>query len=365
MADRELPEGAVLAGDHLDRELRLLGLVAIHDPLRASAPAALQEARRAGVAVKMLTGDHPETARAIGHALGLGPDDIFARVTPEEKLRLVEGLQEAGAVVAVTGDGVNDAPALRQADVGIAMGLSGTEAARGASAIVLTDDDFATIVAALREGRRIADNVRKVVVFLLSANLGEVVLFAIAIAAGLGAPMSVVQVLTVNILTDGIPAVALARDPASAETMAHGPRNRTRIVPPALAAALAGVGALVGGAGLAAFLIGRTIDADVARTMAFTTIALAELAFVFSCRSTDAAAWRVSGNRHLVGGVLASLVLLAATLYVAPLHEPFGTVALGPAELAATIGLAAIPFLAVEFGKHVRRRRSVQRGRRE
>ena len=189
----------------LEHELRLVGLVALHDPLRATASAAVAEARSAGLRVEMVTGDHPITARAIGRALDLPEEAIHARVTPAEKLRLVESLQAEGEVVAVTGDGVNDAPALRRADVGVAMGLAGTEVARESADLVLTDDDFATIVAAIREGRAIADNIRKFVAFLLSANLGEVALFAIAILAGLGVPMTVVQVLLVNILTDGLP----------------------------------------------------------------------------------------------------------------------------------------------------------------
>ena len=173
----------------------------------------------------MLTGDHPATARTIGHALGLADDAVVARATPADKLALVEALQEHGEVVAVTGDGVNDAPALRRADVGVAMGRAGTEAAREAAAIVLTDDDFATIVAAVAEGRRIGDNIRKFVAFLLSANFGEVLVFAVAIGAGLGAPLAVIQVLLVNLVTDGLPALALARDPASALTMATPPRR--------------------------------------------------------------------------------------------------------------------------------------------
>ena len=148
---------------------------------------------------------------------------VFARVTPADKLRLVEAHQRRGEVVAVTGDGVNDTPALRRADVGIAMGCSGTEAAREAAEIVLTDDDFATIVAAIEEGRRIGDNVRKFVAFLLSANLGEVVLFAIAVLAGIGVPMSVVQVLTVNLVTDGLPA---ARARSSSPGTMHAGRDR-------------------------------------------------------------------------------------------------------------------------------------------
>ncbi len=343
-------------GEDVEKDLRPLGLVALHDPLRPAAPTAVREARAAGVTVRILTGDHPRTATAIGRALGLPPEAVFARVTPEDKLRLVEQLQRGGEVVAVTGDGVNDAPALRQADVGIAMGRSGTEAAREASAIVLTDDNFATIVAAISEGRRIADNIRKVVAFLLSANLGEVVLFAIAILAGVGAPMTVVQVLTVNILTDGLPAIALARDPASAETMSLGPRPQAALMPRPLAAALGGIGLLVGLAGLTAYLIGRAIDPATAQTMAYATIALSELALVFSCRSVGVSAWRLPANRHLAGGVIASVVLLVATVYVGALNTPFGTVSLGPSELAITVGLAVVPFVTLEAAKAVRRK---------
>ena len=180
----------------------------------------------------MVTGDHPTTAASIARALDLDPDRVHARVTPVDKLRLVESLQRDGHVVAVTGDGINDAPALRRADVGVAMGRSGTEAARQAAEVVLTDDDFATIVAAVREGRIIGDNVRKFVAFLLSANFGEIVLFAIAVLAGLGAPMTVVQVLTVNLLTDGLPAIALTRDPASPATMLRPPTPLGRLFTP-------------------------------------------------------------------------------------------------------------------------------------
>ena len=352
VCDRALPDEIEL-GEELEREMHPLGLVALLDPLRPAAVAAVREAQAAGVTVKILTGDHPRTAAMIGRALELPPEAVFARVAPEDKLRLVQALQQAGEVVAVTGDGVNDAPALRQADVGIAMGRSGTEAAREASSIVLTDDNFATILAAVREGRRIADNIRKVVAFLLSANLGEVVLFAIAVLFGIGAPMTVVQVLTVNILTDGLPAIALARDPASVETMSLGPRPQAALIPRPLAAALAAIGLLVGLVGLAAFLIGRTVDPATAQTMAYATIALSELALVFSCRSVGVSAWRLPANPYLLGGVAASLLLLVATVYLPALHDPFGSVSLGPGELAATVALAVVPFLALESGKAV------------
>ena len=256
----------------------------------------IRRARAEGVGVAILTGDHPVTATAIARALEL-PDgvpltglqlealddaelgraiqdhSVFARVTPADKLRLVEALQRAGHVVAVTGDGINDTPALRRADVGVAMGGSGTESAREAADVVLTDDDFATIVAAIHEGRRIADNIRNFVAFLLSANLGEVVLFAIAIIAGIGAPMTVVQVLTVNLLTDGLPAVALSRDPASVPTARSRPRGHDSLFPRPLQLALVLMGLAVGLAATAAYVIGRALEPDAAQTMAFATLA--------------------------------------------------------------------------------------------
>jgi P-type Ca2+ transporter type 2C len=210
------PEGARLA---------VLGVLAFSDPLRDTAADSIRAAHAAGIAVTMLTGDHPATARAVGRAIGLDAASVRARVTPADKLALVESLQAHGEVVAMTGDGVNDAPALRRADIGIAMGRGGTEAAREASAVVLTDDDVGTIVAAIAEGRRIRDNVATFASFLLSANLGEVVVFAIAVSAGLGAPLAVVQLLLVNLVTDGLPAIALARDPASPDTMTTPPRR--------------------------------------------------------------------------------------------------------------------------------------------
>jgi Ca2+-transporting ATPase len=361
VAKRDLEPGARLNEDDVERELVLVGLVALRDPLRQAAAQAVADARADGVGLKMLTGDHPVTARAIGSSLGLDEADVFARITPADKLRIVEELQERGEVVAVTGDGVNDAPALRRADVGIAMGRSGSEAAREASDVVLTNDELGTIVAAVREGRRIYANITKFVAFLLSANLGEVVLFAVAILAGLGAPMTVVQVLVINLLTDGLPAIALARDPAlpGHERLA---RSRTgALLSGRLWAALAVVGVLVGLAAFAAFTIGRAVDGETGRTMAFLTVGLAELGFVFSCRSVLRPAWRVPWNPYLAGGVAASLVLLILAVYL-PVHGAFGTVPLGAAELTIALGLALLPVSAVEVAKAVARRRSARSG---
>ena len=341
------------ADDELERDLRLVGLVALHDPLRETARAAVAGAQEAGLRVEMITGDHPATAHAIGRTLGLPAEAVHARVTPAEKLRLVEGLQADGEVIAVTGDGVNDAPALRRADVGVAMGRAGTEAAREAADLVLTDDDFATIVAAIEEGRAIADNIRKFVAFLLSANLGEVVLFAIAIPVGLGVPMTVVQVLIVNVLTDGLPAIALTRDPPSPFVMRRPPDRSSRLFPSAAWAALTAIGLLVGGAALGAYLLGSDNEAQ---TMAFATVALAELALVYSVRSPIRSVLDAPRNRYLAGSVLLSAGLVAAAVYVPALHDPLGTVSLGGSQVGIVIGLALAPFAAVELGKTLLRR---------
>jgi Ca2+-transporting ATPase len=355
VAERAFP-GAEASDEELEQELRLVGLVGLHDPLRERAREAVGEARSAGLRVEMITGDHPLTARAVGRALGLPEEAVHARVAPVDKLRLVEELHAAGEVVAVTGDGVNDAPALRRADVGVAMGRSGTEAAREAADLVLTDDDFATIVAAIREGRAIADNIRKFVAFLLSANLGEVALFAVAIPAGLGAPMTVVQVLLVNVLTDGLPAVALTRDPPSPLTMRRPPDRSANLFPPRAWAALGGIGVLVGLCALGAFLVGRTSGDDEATTMAFATVALAELALVFAVRSPIRPAWFAPRNVYLLASVVVSAAFVGIAIYVPALHEPLGTVALDASQLGVVLALSFVPSVCVEAGKALFRR---------
>jgi Ca2+-transporting ATPase len=372
-------EREVRSADGDDSGLELAGLVALHDPLRPGAADSVAQARAAGVDVALLTGDHLATATAIGEELGFadghaltgaalddaGPgtlrdlvagNEIYARVTPAHKLRLVEAFQSRGEVVAVTGDGINDAPALRQADVGLAMGKSGTEAAREASEIVLTDDDFATILAAVREGRRIQDNLRRFVLFLLSANFGEVVLFAVAVLAGLGVPMTVVQILIVNLLTDGLPAVALTLDPASPRAMERGPRRATSLFTRREWVVLAGIGALVGLAATGAYLIGREVSAETGQTMAFATVALAELVLVWSIRSSVAPAWRGERNRVLAGSVLASAAIVGAVVYAPALAELAGTVALEWPELALVAALSVLPAGVLELAKAIRRR---------
>ncbi|MBK5221215.1 MAG: cation-transporting P-type ATPase [Thermoleophilia bacterium] len=356
IAARTLDSAAAGDPEQLESELEPLGLVALHDPLRPNAAAAVRAARAAGLRVQIVTGDHPATATAIARELELPASAVSARVTPREKLRLVETLQSQGEVVAVTGDGVNDTPALRRADVGVAMGLSGTEAAREAADVVLTDDDFSTIVAAIREGRAITDNVRKFVAFLLSANFGEVLLFAVAVLADLGVPMTVVQVLTVNVLTDGLPAVALAGDRADPGVMGRPPERGSRLFGRESWVALGLVGTLVGVASIAAFLIGRDHGEGVAQTMAFATVALAELAVVFAVRSPKRAFWREPANPFLLAAVAGSALLLLATVYLPPLQGALGTVALDAGQLGVVVGLAAVPLALTEAAKARRRR---------
>jgi Ca2+-transporting ATPase len=355
VATRPLAADAAV-DETVEAGLRMIGVVALHDPLRASAAPSVAAARDAGIHVRMITGDHPATAATIGRALGLDADAIHARATPADKLALVEELQAGGAVVAVTGDGVNDAPALRRADIGVAMGRSGTEAAREAATIVLTDDDFATIVAAVAEGRRIGDNIRKFVAFLVSANFGEVLVFAVAVTAGMGAPLAVIQVLLVNLVTDGLPALALARDPGMPETMHSPPRRGTVLFDRRMWQALGAIGVVVGAATLTAFLIGRGSDDDVAKTMAFATLALSELALVYGMRSPTVAAWHAPRNRWLDLSVVGSVAVVAFVVYFPGGHSAFGTVSLGVADGVTSLLLALAPLAAVETFKALRRR---------
>ncbi len=348
--------------DDLEQGVEILGLVALQDPLRPTSREAVRAARTAGIDVVMVTGDHPTTAAAIARDLDLDQDRVHARVTPTDKLRLVESLQQEGHVVAVTGDGINDAPALRRADVGVAMGLSGTEAARQAAEIVLTDDDFATILAAVREGRIIGDNVRKFVAFLLSANFGEVVLFAIAVLAGLGAPMTVVQVLTVNLLTDGLPAIALTRDPASPATMRRPPTPLGRLFSRDQIALLAVAGTAIGIAATVAYVVGRDLAPDAAQTMAFATVALAELVFVYSIRSPSRPAWRGPRNHLLALSVTASAAVVFVCIYVPFARDLLGAEPLSATELGIVLALAIAPSVLVETTKALRR---AARSRRE
>jgi Ca2+-transporting ATPase len=387
LARRRFPEPRALRPDALEQELTLLGLVGIQDPPRPEAPDAVQRARRAGIRVLMLTGDAPDTALAIAREIGLpadrvvtGPEleagdaaslaaalrgtPVFARVTPEQKLRIAETLQAEGHVVAMTGDGVNDAPALRRADIGVAMGIRGTEVSREAADLVLTDDNFASIVNAVQEGRRQLDNVQKFVRYLLSSNTGEVI--AIFANIALGGPLILlpVQILWINMVTDAASAVALGVEPAERDVMRWPPRDpREPIVSRGGVATILALGSYIGLAALALFqwyLAGSGDQAARAQTVAFTGMVVLEKVNLFNFRALRAPVWTVglASNPWLLVAASGTLLLQTAAVYAPPLQAALHTAPLTAADWALIAVTAAPLFLVPEGVKWLRSRRS-------
>jgi Ca2+-transporting ATPase len=367
--------------------LELLGLVAISDPPREDAAEAIRACRQAGIAVKMITGDHAVTAAAIARPLGLDAGEVltgreldalddaalvpaadrtavFARVAPEHKLRLVRALRRQGHVVAMTGDGVNDAPALRQADIGVAMGLAGTAVAREAADVVLADDRFASIAAAVEEGRRVYDNLQKAIAFVLPTNLGEALVLLVAVLAFPFVdgepllPVTPTQILWVNLIATVTLALPLAMEAAEHGVMSRPPRPPgSPVVTRFLIARTVLVSLLMSGAALALFLLHRDTVAE-GQTLVVTTIVLFQVVYLLQCRSLrgsirDVGVW---SNPWAWIGIAAIVVLQAAFVYLPPLQSVFGTVALGPGALAqaAAAALLLVPAIAAE--EAVRRR---------
>ena len=362
-----------------ERDLEPLGLLGLSDPPRETSAAALQKAAAAGMRTIMVTGDEPRTAVAIARACGLGGKlpavltgatidelgdeqlreriadvDVCARIAPVQKLRIVRALQQRGEVVAMTGDGVNDVPALTAADVGIAIGHGGTDAAIDAADVVITDNDLSTILAAVREGRSIYANIVRFVRFLLSANAGEVLTFVLAVLSGAGAPLTVAQILTVNLLTDGLPAVALGVDPPDEWVMAQPPRPRRDGLLQGEYGRLGMVALLTGAAAYSAFEIGDATGAPTGRTMAFITLVLAQLAYVFAVR-TERPFWRGPRNRLLIAATAVSAALPLAALVIEPLQDALELRPLSAGQLAATLGLALLPLAGAELAKLLHR----------
>jgi P-type Ca2+ transporter type 2C len=313
----------------------------------------------------MITGDHPVTALAIGRELGIvreGEDSselIHARVTAEEKLRIVRQWKTRGEVVAMTGDGVNDAPALREAHIGIAMGRTGTEVTREAADIVLTDDNFATIVAAIREGRAIYENIRKTLVYLLVGNVGELLVMFAALLMGQPLPLVPLQLLWINLMTDSLPALALVMDPARQELLEDPPRRPEE---PMLGGAQWRT-ILVAGAFEAAVVLGVFLWADPAehleraRSLAFSTLVFAELLRSFAARSSTRIFWEVGAftNRVLLAVIIVSVLLQGALYESSAVRALFELVALRPDELLLVFALGLIPVTVLEVSKLVRR----------
>ncbi|MBD3655103.1 MULTISPECIES: cation-translocating P-type ATPase [Marinobacter] len=394
-------------GEHVEQDLVFVGLIGMIDPPREEATAAVAEARAAGIRPVMITGDHPVTAAVIGQELGIVRDgravtgaeidkmpdhlleqtvrdvSIYARVNPDHKLRIVKALQKDRAIVAMTGDGVNDAPALRTADIGIAMGITGTDVSREAADIVLADDNFASIVAAVEEGRAIFANIRKFLRYLLSSNIGEVMtmFFGVLLAdiigltaaggSGFALPLLATQILWINMVTDGAPALALGLDPASPAAMTHPPRPRQEgVITRQMWAGIAFVGTvtaagtlLVLDACLPGGLIEGTGTLAYAQTMTFTTLVLFSLFTVFNSRSDELSAFcGLFSNLWLWGAVMLSLLLQVAVVYLPFLQKAFSTVSLELADWLACFAVASSVLWLRELSKLISRWRHAPQG---
>lgn len=400
VATRRLAEGE-LADESAEHALTLVGLAGLVDPSRPEARDAVADAQGAGIRIVMITGDHPATASAIAQDLGIATDDtvltgadlaaledddlrvavadcaVFARVAPEHKLRIIDALQADGAVVAMTGDGVNDAPALRSADIGVAMGLGGTEVAREASSMILADDNFATIVTAVREGRGILDNIKRFLRYLLASNVGEVlaVFFGVIGAGILGlsghgeviaVPILATQILWINLLTDLGPALAIGAEPYADDLMSRKPRKMTdRLIDARMWRGVAFTGivmAVVTLFTLDALLPGGLIEGSesltTARTGAFTVLVLAHLTNAFSARSETVSLVKgLTANPWLWAAVGVSLLLQVAVVHVPLLNNAFSTAPLSLNQWAMCVALAAVVPVAIEMRKWVLRRR--------
>jgi calcium-translocating P-type ATPase len=372
----------------------LLALVGIIDPPREEAMAAVAQCQAAGIRVKMITGDHVETARAIGAQLGIGSQkpgltgaemeimddtqlarvvgeiDIFARASPEHKLRLVVAMQGGGQVVAMTGDGVNDAPALKRADVGIAMGGKGTEAAKEAADMVLADDNFATISNAVREGRGVYDNIRKFVLFMLPTNGGEALVVIAAILFELTLPLTPAQILWINLATSSTLGVALAFEPAEGDVMRRPPRDpREPLLSPFFVWRLCMVSLLMMSAALGVFLweLHRGTSLETARTIAVSAVVVSEMFYLLNSRHVLAPVLTregLLGNRQVLLAILACVVLQISFVHFGPLQQVFGSTDLDAGEWLRVWLAGAVVFTIAELEKSVLRAAMGGRSRR-
>ena len=368
------------------------------DPPRPEVREAIKECKSAGILPIMITGDYLDTALAIAKDLGIAEKDdqammgkdlsrlseeeireivkykrVFARVSPANKVQIVTALKENGEITAMTGDGVNDAPAIKKADIGIAMGITGTDVAKNTADVILTDDNFATIVESVEEGRIIYSNIKKFVSFLLSCNMGEVIVMLVAMLAGAPVPLTVIQLLWLNLVTDSFPALALGVEQGERDIMSEKPRNPNEsILDKDMRNSIIVQSIAIGVATLAAFFLGQYVFFPVdetmtkaaqlyalngARTMAFVTLVFAELLRAFSVRSNKYTVKEIGlfTNMHLVKAVGLAVVLMVVILYIPALEVIFETVNLGVKEWLVVLLLAFVPFTASEVHKIIKR----------
>ena len=385
-----------MAAESLEAELTFVGLIGMMDPPRPEVRQAVDRCAGAGIRPVMITGDHKDTAVAIAKQLniyrpgdkaidGAGLDflpqetleeeieafSVYARVTPEHKMRIVQAWQRRGHVVAMTGDGVNDAPALKAADIGCAMGKTGTDVAKGAADMILTDDNFATVVAAVEQGRGIYANIRKAIHYLLSCNIGEILTIFLATLLPVSqAPLSPVQLLWLNLVTDSLPALALGMEPVEKTAMTQPPRGKEEpLFSRAFSRRLAWQGALVGGITLLAYGLGFHLTGTfaVANTMAFATLTFSQLFHAFDVRSEDTPLFRlgVLSNKAMNKAFLAGAALQAAVLLAPPLQGAFSVVPLALEQWGMVLALALTPLVVCELAKGLRRARAGRRAARE
>lgn len=371
----------------LEQDLYFLGLVGLIDPPRPEAVSAVQECVAAGIIPVMITGDHPRTARTIALEIGIlssidnkkvitgqelalmSPETlqekarhirVYARVSPEQKLEIVKALQAAGHFVAMTGDGVNDAPALKKANIGIAMGITGTDVSKEAADMILLDDNFSTIVGAVREGRRIFDNIRKFIRYILTGNAGEIWTIFLAPIIGLPIPLLPIHILWINLVTDGLPSLALAGEAAERDIMKRPPRNTTEsIFARGIGIHILWVGFLIGALCLAVQAYALQAEKAHWQTMVFCTLSFAQLAHAMAIRSESAYIFRhgLFRNKPLLFTVLATGLLQLAIVYLPFLQHVFSTAYLSLPDLLICIGAAALVFHAVELEKWLRKKR--------
>jgi Ca2+-transporting ATPase len=368
-------------GEELEHDLIFVGLIGMIDPSRPEVPPALEVARQAGIRTVMITGDYPNTARAIAEDIGLMQEghqvltgreldqfddaqlqeevrrtDVFARVSPQHKMRVVQALRANNEIVAMTGDGVNDAPSIKQADIGVAMGITGTDVTKEAADMVLTDDNYASIVSAVEQGRVIYSNIRKFVYYLLSCNLAEIAIIFLATLLGYPVPLTAIQLLWLNLITDGAPALALGVEKGDPDIMQQAPRHpKEPIINKRMTIGIVVQTIAITSVTLAAYFIGLNYYPEAAKTMAFVTLSFSELLRAFTARSENYPILKIGlfTNKAMNWGVLVSLILLLTVVYTPFLNKIFNTVPLVWAEWQYVLPLLFVPAVAAEITKWV------------
>ena len=366
-----------------ENNMVFIGLIGIEDPPRKEAKQSVELCKRAGIRPIMITGDHAETALSVAKKIGIADDNskvmtgdilekisdnelaltinqynVFARVTPSHKMKIVKALKANGEIVAMTGDGVNDAPALSAADIGCSMGITGTDVAKSASDMVLTDDNFATIVKAIENGRNLYRNIQRAIQFLLSGNTAGILAVLYASFMALPVPFKAVHLLFINLLTDSLPAIALGVEPHSSDVMNEKPRPKNQsILTKKVLTNICVEGVVIGVMTMIAFYVGFMRNAEVASTMAFSTLCLSRLVHGFNCKS-DKPVWftkKMWNNKSMIGAFFVGFVLLNAVLLVPALQGIFAVAPLTIAELLTVYGLSLGTFVVVQILKMIRK----------